>query len=499
MPEDRPNVLFLMSDQHSHRHLSHRFDGAAPVSTPTLDGIAERGVDFGTTYAQVPLCTPSRMCLLTGREAQRCSAWENWHRIPPGIPTLPETLSEAGYDTCLVGKMHLGGNRQFVGFDERPYGDLTGMTGHQHEPPKPGSNASGGSVPGETEIPESLLQETNTVRETVSWLREQAAESDDPWFLTASFSRPHPPLTAPGRFFEEDWPAGVSDPPVPVDAGPEHASIEGGHDAVDEELRRKRAAYFACVDYFDELVGDLLTLLEAEGHLENTIVVYASDHGELAGERGLFGKGRWLEGATRVPLLVETPAHRDGERAGATVETPVSLGDLFPTLCGLTGVEAPDGLDGTDLSAAVETGAEPDRGPVVCDYLTPSFGHAEFRMVRDGDYKYVTFPEHSDLLFDLGADPHERESVLDDPEHADAAERLGDYVAEHTDWGAIRATRRRDEEELPEVGLGTAGTKELLNLYHMPDGRVVDGDAPLYNPRVIAEDPERIFEDYPTE
>jgi choline-sulfatase len=492
-----PNVLFLCSDQHGHRDLSCRHDATAPVDTPTLDGIAESGVDFETAYCQVPLCTPSRMSFLTGREAQRCGAWENWHRLDPDIPTLPGTFSEAGYDTCLVGKMHLGGDRQFAGFDHRPYGDLTGMAGHQHEPPKPGVN--GGTDPGVTSIPESLHQERTVVDESLAWLRRHRhSDPERPWFLCASFSRPHPPRTAPARYFEQFWPDGVTEPPIPPGAGPDHPSLEFDP-ATGEELLRRRAGYLACVEYLDEILGDFLSLLEADGLLENTIVVYASDHGELAGERGRFGKAEWTESSTRVPLFVQTPAHREGRREPTTVDTPVGLVDLFPTLCGLCGVSPPSGLDGTDLSGAIVDGTTPDRGPVVSDYLTTSFGRHEFRMVRDGRYKYVHFAEHEDLLFDLVDDPDETENLFDDDEHAAARSRLRSAAVDGIDWGAVRAARRRDEEALTEHGLGVPGTTDLVNAYHMPDGRIVSGDAPLYAPQVIAEDPALVYSDFPDE
>ena len=132
----RPNILFLLSDEHSFRFMGHvgESDGGEPAHTPTFDRLAARGTVFTNSYCQMPLCTPSRICLLTGREVRGCGAWSNRSVLRPELPTLPGTLAEAGYETCLVGKMHLGGNQQFVGFRRRPYGDLTGKCGHQWEP-----------------------------------------------------------------------------------------------------------------------------------------------------------------------------------------------------------------------------------------------------------------------------------------------------------------------------------------------------------------------------
>jgi choline-sulfatase len=495
--DDRPNVLFLLSDQHGYRDMSHRYDGDPPVDTPALDRIAGGGTRFETAYCQAPLCTPSRICLLTGREAQRCGAWENWHRIEPGVPTLPGVLSEAGYETCLQGKMHLGGDRQFVGFDHRPYGDLTGGTGHQSDPPlgywhREDSGLSGDI--GVTGIPESLLQERNVVEESLAWLRSHDAESDDPWFLTASFSRPHPPHTAPERLVET-YLDRAELPPIP-DAEP-HASLERG-EVEESTVREHRAAYLACVEYLDRCLDDMLALLERDGLLENTVVVYASDHGEMGGHHGRFGKVKYLDDSTRVPFLVSTPATR--ERGAAVVSEPVSLADLFPTLCSLSGVEPPAGLDGVDLSGAVATGDAPEPRRIVCDNFTDSFGNLEYRMVREGRWKYVEFPEGEDVLVDLERDPEEFENLAPDAdgEAADALDRLRGHVDETVDWGAVRATRRRDEEALPDYYLGVYGSDAPINAYTLPDGRVVEADTPLYDPNVIAEVPERIYDDWPT-
>ena len=131
---ERPNLLLLFSDEHSHRFLGMETDHGEPARTPALDGLILKGTWFRHAYCQMPLCTPSRLCLLTGREVRRAGAWSNESVLRPELPTIPSVLGEAGYATALVGKMHLGGTNQMAGFQSRPYGDLTGKTGHQWEP-----------------------------------------------------------------------------------------------------------------------------------------------------------------------------------------------------------------------------------------------------------------------------------------------------------------------------------------------------------------------------
>ncbi|NLS78549.1 MAG: sulfatase-like hydrolase/transferase, partial [Chloroflexi bacterium] len=422
----KPNILFLFSDEHSFRYMGHTppGEGGEPARTPTLDRLAERGTVFTDAYCQMPLCTPSRISLLTGREVRASGAWTNESVLRPTLPTIARTLGEAGYATCLVGKMHLGGSAQFAGFQHRPYGDLTGKCGHQWEPLDDNDRhamRTRTSHVGVTGIPESLLQDEIVCHETVAWLREhQHAQADQPWFLCASFSRPHFPLTAPRRHVERYWPNGVTPPRVgPGGDAYDHPMSVGmrrgfrvddiGHD----EMMRARAAYFANVSYLDEVIGDLLLRLEASGLLENTVIVYSTDHGEMAGEHGAWWKNGWYEGCTRVPLIVSLPEQRRGESPATRCQMPVGLVDLFPTLCALAGAEAPGELDGRDLSPALCGGhLDPDR-PVFCDGLTPRWGPGtEFRMIRWRGWKYVRFRAAPPLFFDLREDPDEQHNLL---------------------------------------------------------------------------------------
>ncbi len=508
---NQPNVLFLLSDEHSFRCLS-ALDPAnegEPVRTPTLDSLTRQGAWFKQAYCQVPLCTPSRICLLTGRNPMTSGGWDNCSYLKP-TDTLPAVFAEAGYETCLIGKMHLGGDRQFVGFRHRPYGDMTGGTGHQWEP----MHRRGGQGvrdrtrdAGITEIPESLLQERCINTETIAFLREhQHRAPQQPWMLCASYSRPHFPLTAPSRHFDKYWPQGVTEPKVGRTGDTaDHPMTRGmargfrTEDVGPEEAQKARAAYFACVDWLDEILGDLLATLERDGLLDNTIIVYTSDHGELAAEHGLWFKGSWHEASARVPLIIQTPEHRRGQQPAATLETPVSLADLFPTLCGLCGVPCPDGLDGVDLSEAIRSGAEPQRGPVWLLNPTKRWGAGtEHIVVRDGRYKLVRFRGvEPDLLFDLEADPLEQHNLIESPAHAHAAAavRLGALARSLWDFDAAQRQQEADKQLLLDPPLAASASG---NLYTLPDGRlIVLDEAVLYHPRLALEDPAATIADWP--
>ena len=212
-----PNILILHSDEHSFRFLSARSHerGGEPCHTPTLDGLIAQGVNFDAAYCQMPLCTPSRISMLTGRHAHRCGAWTNGSILDPELPTFGSHFQANGYETAVVGKTHLGGSLQHAGFGARPYGDFGGPCSHQPDPlDKTEDGLRTRTVDaGISEVPESLLQENMIARESLAWLREHRhANPDKPWLVYTSFSRPHFPLTAPKRFFDRYYPEGVTPP-----------------------------------------------------------------------------------------------------------------------------------------------------------------------------------------------------------------------------------------------------------------------------------------------
>ncbi len=481
--------------------------------TPTFDQLASTSVNFHTTYCQTPLCTPSRICLLTGLSPMHSGGWDNGSEIAPNRPTMASSFREAGYSTCLVGKMHLGGNHQFVGFERRPYGDLTGHAGHQPDPIH--MKHRGGMAmrsrtqdAGITTIPESLLQEQVINRESIAFLREHRhRQPQQPWFLCASYSRPHFPLTSPRRHFDRYWPDGVTPPKVgrtgdtadhPMTRGMAkgfQTEAIGPH-----ELIKARAGYFANVSYLDEIIGDLLATLQRDGLLENTIVVYASDHGELMGEHGMWWKNSWHEGSARVPWMVQLPEHRSGQLPARRIETAVSLADLYPTLCGLAGITPPDDLDGVDLTATLRGQAPAPARPIFCVNPLPRWGAGtEHAIVRDGRYKYVHFRSvEPDLMFDLEADPLEQRNLLaatDQPHdvHANAARLKSMLVA----WWDFDAAELKHKEDAARSAPRRLPNAHGTNYYHMPDGRIVASDTPLYEPALGLENPAEMIADWP--
>ena len=487
-----PNILFLMSDEHSPHATG--CGGNSIVQTPNLDRLADTGTCFEKAYCQVPLCTPSRMCMLTGRHAHRCSAWRNRSVLFPEHLTMPAHFAQHGYTTCLVGKMHFGGREQYHGFQYRPYGDLRGNAGHQPDP-LPGASRTRPTslgryrprtqLAGVTEIPVSLLQESVVNVETIEFLRECPREK--PWFLLASYSRPHFPLTAPKRFFDRYWPDNVDMPDIPPGhLGRMHRFAKDLRDKFktsdipDEETRKARAAYYACCEFLDQLIGDLLAILERDGFLDNTIIVYTTDHGEMAGEHGQWWKGIYYEGASRVPLIVLDRGHR--ESLGVRVTAPVELIDLFPTLCARAGIPVPREIDGSDMSDLMVGRAEGWRNVAITGLFWPQVT-GPMRMIRTPRHKYIVFPRDGPILFDLENDPGEFENLAGQKVYRNLEAELHGRLMAGFDWETVRRQIASDEER--SLSFAAPWGKGTPNQYTLPDGRIVDAETGLYSPTVV--------------
>ena len=500
-----PNVLLIMTDQHSAEVAG--FAGDAVVQTPHLDELAAESVRFSCAVSPSPVCTPARMCLMTGREPQRCAAWGNHWIIFPEVMTWPRHFANHGYATALVGKMHFGGADQMQGFGARPYGDLRHGLGHQPDPLAMFPGYAGPQSAGVTEIPESLLADTVTSTEAVAWASEQSdREPERPWFMVASYGRPHPPLTAPARYLARyrGW---VEAPPAPdLEAlepyARELAANKGYTDMSVEQRTAAVEAYYACVDYVDDCIGDLLRGLRRWGALDNTIVIYTADHGEMLGRHGMWNKAVYYEPATAIPLFIGGPGVTEVPRR---VDSPISLIDLFPTVSAMCGLPAPEGVDGVDFSRVLGqdflfAGAPRD---VACSLYTKyggriahnrvneeqmlAGGHAAMRLARSARWKYVDIERGDRLLFDLQAAPGELTNLAADPAHADTCNELRGALEAQGSWDDLRAQLEHDRQRVPELASGRAPSTP--NQYQLPDGRVFDAEAGLYGARWLPYQP----------
>ena len=444
----RPNILFIMADQLAPQVLPAY--GHPAVQTPHLDRLAGEGVVFENAYCNFPLCAPARFSMLSGRLPSRIGAFDNAVEFPASVPTFHHYLRAAGYRTCLAGKMHFVGPDQLHGYEERLTTDVY---------PADFQWAPDWRLDGETWIEwyhsmravldagphrrsVNVAYDDETEFEAVRWLHEHADSGDErPFALTVSFFSPHDPYLAPLPWWEryhdvEIDPPRVADIPL-EDRDPHsrrHWFLTGRHrDAVGEaDILRMRRAYYAVTSYVDAKVGRLLDTLRAIGAADDTLVVFTSDHGDSLGERGLFFKMSFFEWSVRVPLIVHAPFAFAPRR----VAENVSHLDLFPTLLEVAGDGAlPDlaaPIDGRSL-VPLAGGVATDWPDLVCAEYTAEGAREPMLMIRKGPHKLIASRTDPPLLFDLDADPDERENLADRPGWADVRAGLETIVADTWD------------------------------------------------------------------
>jgi len=456
---DRPNVVFITTDQ-------QRFDtvaalGADHMDTPNLDRLVEEGVEFTDCHVTAPSCAPSRASLFTGYYPHTTGIYKNGDRW---TRSWVEDLSESGYYTVNVGKMHTAPYDTHLGFDERYevenkdryLGDVPAG-----EPPLPGEKfyldewdkalQARGLVKQqrefyrrwddyeerlgafEWELPEDAHPDVFVGDFVTRWLDHMPA-LDQPLFMEIGFPGPHPPYDPTPEYAEEYMDRDLPMPklsPADLDGQPEplkalrqhhqevdHDSVTHDPEASEEQLHRQRAYYYANVAMIDEQVGQILDALEANGY-DDTVVVFTSDHGEMLTDHGHIQKWTMYDEVTRVPTMVWSPGRFEPD----TVDELVSLFDLGPTVLELADAPVDDSMEAESLVPALEgdegwTGRE----VVFAEHArTGILRETEFMtMVRTDDWKLVHFVDHDEgQLFDLNADPEEEENLWNDPEVQD--------------------------------------------------------------------------------
>lgn len=418
--EGRPNVVLILTDQHQAGAMGNA--GHPIVSTPRLDALAARGVSFTNAYCNNPLCVPSRSILLTGRHARSLGIYDNKHILEANSVTLPRLLASAGYQTCLIGKMHFNGE-QFHGFDQRPYGDLLGQA-HQPDPyrsPDKGVNGLGDNLleqAGPSGLPLALANTEVCVSEAAKWLNAYTSRRvSNPFFLCVSFDKPHFPLAPPLGYFNkyeamlEGWsgPAETIRDPVPFISEHLRVNDSGRYYGRSPELhRRALAAYYGCVEWVDDAIGRLVDVIEYLGLGEQTLVIYSSDHGEMATAHGLWQKTVFFEESVRVPLIASWPGHWPG---GVSCAGLAGLVDLLPTVCEVCGVQAPGDTEGVSLLPLVEGDKRAVRDRLFAESVVLGSPQHAGCMLRAGRWKYCYYLDGTEELYDLEADPHEDQNL----------------------------------------------------------------------------------------
>jgi choline-sulfatase len=417
----RWNVLFLMSDQHQ-RGAAGCY-GHGEVKTPGIDRLAERATRFDAAYCNSPVCVPARGSMLTGLYPHAHGARILKDALPETARTVAHFFRERGYRTGAIGKMHFVDETRRHGFDHRlNEGDFAKTLTAEERAALRKDQGGAGDVEGRPSGLESrYFQDDWFAGESVKFLRENR---DAPFVLWSSYLMPHTPLVPMRRYWEMYDPAELRLPHRPADALTTafeghliRAKERGWYQQSEEACRRGIAGYYGNISQMDSCVERVYGALEELGLLEKTVVVYTSDHGEMAGAHRMWTKHNMFEQSVGVPLLVSLPGQK---RAGAGRRELIEHVDLFPTLAELCGFEAPRGLHGRSFAGLLENRAYGRREFVYAEY---DFCHNVFtrddryvgrdpiRMVRTERWKLNDLSWGRPELYDLEKDPAESRNV----------------------------------------------------------------------------------------
>ena len=439
----QPNLLFIMPDQLRADFLSCY--GAAFIDTPHIDSIAQGGIRYERAYSISPICVPARASLLTGMNAIRNGVTDNGQWLRPdlaqcGIHTWPEILANAGYYTAAVGKMHFYPwdikhgfqyrvaceDKRWIYVRDDYYHELAAhgqrkYHGNEHE----GYYENRGAIT--NKMPRALTWDGFVGREACRFLRTYGQEQ--PFAMMVGFPGPHCPYDPTSEYLAQFDPA---DMPAPIPCIPGDApklrqsNIDGNRGAwngvdytefTEAHKRKIRAHYAGLVKQIDDEVGEILDTLREQKLLDNTIIIFASDHGDYLGDHDLIGKGSFYEASIHVPLLVRVPERFTGHIPSAkTYGSLVQLGDVTATLLALAGCALPTYMDAIPLPGLNLPGSR-QRSQVIG---MTSGGW----MIDDGEWRLAKYSTGEQLLFHRATDPNEQHNLLADPAYSDQLRRL---------------------------------------------------------------------------
>ena len=439
------NVLLLMTDQ-------HRFDclgcyGNDVIDTPNLDFIASRGTVFDCAYTPSPSCVPARACLISGMNQWNTGILgmgRGQNVMGTNFPqTLPGELTSAGYHTQAVGKMHFFPQRSLNGF----HNIVLDESGRKHNPGfvsdyqkwfnEKTNNVShditehgiswNSWIARPYHMPEHLHQTNWTAGKSLEFLREK--DPVKPFFLKTSFSRPHSPYDAPEYYFNKymnkdlpepsigDW-AGIHD--IPVEA----KDIDAWHGRIKpSQIKEARAGYYGSIEHIDHQLGRILNYLKRYHMLDNTMIIFTADHGDMLGDHNMWRKTYGYEGSARIPMIVMLPKElQDGVVPRS--DSPVSLYDIMPTILDIIGMDIPEKVDGISMKDALYGDKSASRDYVHGEHCWCYSPIQECQYLTDGKTKYIYLPGlDEEQLFDLEKDPGELHNAVGNAEYSDILDK----------------------------------------------------------------------------
>lgn len=438
--ERRPNILFLMTDEH--RADVTGYEGDSVIRTPVLDQLAQTGIVFRNAYTPSPICVPGRQCMMSGQLPMTCGCQMYGDDLEPGYMTFARLFSQYAYETVACGKLHHMGVDQMQGWTRRigaethvaPRYILDRQDEEFRQLVRPVRDYKWSDA---KEIKRAgigraytVVTDEYTVQGALDFIKAHfldpywdRAQPDRPLLLKVSLNQPHYPYTASAvkftyylnrvqPFLDQE----VFDHPFLS-----QRQVRPGIDASEREIRRAVAAYYAMVETADDYFGTVLDALRHAGQdLDDWLIIYTSDHGEMLGQHGIWEKQKFFEASVRVPLIIRWPRRFPGRRV---VQENVNLCDLFATLCDLASIPIPSGLDSRSLVPLMRGEADGWDNETISQFSIRHY--CDNVMIKRDHLKYQYYgPDMPEVLFDLEKNPEETVNYID---HSDYAERVAAF------------------------------------------------------------------------
>lgn len=433
----KPNILFFFSDQHRGDWMPYdeeikRLQGVADLElhVPNIRAMMDRGTAFCNAYSPSPVCAPARACLASGQRYRKCRVYQNNVNYDPALPNFYGILRENGYYVTGTGKFDLNkadlewGDGfhellQKMGFSSAydsegkmdtiwaamqgkpgPYGRMLAEAGWLEAHKEDMMTRGGRDVP--SPLPPKYYAD-NWIGEKSKALIAEMPQAQ-PWFMQINFSGPHDPWDITKQMKEA-----MKDRRFP----------DAADCTVTEKNQGVRQNYAAMIENIDRIIGACIDELKARGMMENTLIVYGADHGEMMGDHDMYGKSKPQQGSIHIPLVID--ASHLGGKPGRCYTTPVELQDLAATFLDYAGITPPCKMDSKSLRPAVEGSDEKVREFAISELIQNDRNGpiTSFGAVTDGKWKLILRPGQPDRLYNLENDPFECTDVAqENPEEA---------------------------------------------------------------------------------
>lgn len=465
--EKKKNILLICSDQHS--IFQTGCYGNGKVITPNIDELARTGTRFEWAYSNNPICVPARACMATGQYSHCIGSYDNATPYTGQVKSFGHRLEENHVTVTTIGKLHYRKTEDDTGFKDQRIplhikngiGDIYGLLrdGKSNKIEIHENLCKAGCAYGEYQN-----YDKNITKEALNYL-DGKGDAQDAWMLYVGYTFPHPPFFAP----EDTWKL-YEDIMLPMprqykkDEIPKHEMYHINRsyygydiDMNDEQIQSAVRAYYAMCTFLDIQIGKVIKKLEELKLRDDTIIIYTSDHGEMLGEHGIWGKNCMFEQSVRIPMIFSG----EGIPRNRVNQTLVSLVDIYPTLLDLAGVslnEEEKQYPGKSLTGIMEREEREDR-KIFSEYHATGSLSAEY-MLRFSNYKYIYYVGMPPQLFDLKKDPYELKDLAGDAEYKDILQMMDAELKDIIDPEQLNQYVKQEQEKMLDL---YGGRENVLN------------------------------------